>query len=64
LSSFEVIDPPDLGGADTLRKLDVLVRTLVTFEGIERELADAPSPRQCGRHSAQVRSLVIRTRSA
>ena len=28
-----IIDLPDLGGADKLRKLDVPVRTLVTFEG-------------------------------
>jgi len=33
LSSFELIDLPELGGADKLRKLDVPVRTLVTFEG-------------------------------
>jgi adenine phosphoribosyltransferase len=28
-----VIDLPDLGGAERLRKLDVPVRTLVSFEG-------------------------------
>jgi len=28
-----IIDLPDLGGADKLRKLDVPVRTLITFEG-------------------------------
>jgi adenine phosphoribosyltransferase len=28
-----VIDLPELGGADKLRKLDVPVRTLITFEG-------------------------------
>jgi adenine phosphoribosyltransferase len=28
-----IIDLPELGGADKLRKLDVPVRTLVTFEG-------------------------------
>lgn len=33
LAACFVIDLPDLGGADKLRKLDVPVRTLVTFEG-------------------------------
>ena len=28
-----VIDLPDLGGAERLRKLDVPVRTLISFEG-------------------------------
>ena len=28
-----IIDLPDLGGADKLRKLDVPVRTLISFEG-------------------------------
>ena len=28
-----IIDLPDLGGAEKLRKLDVPVRTLITFEG-------------------------------
>jgi len=28
-----VIDLPELGGADKLRKLNVPVRTLITFEG-------------------------------
>src|SRR5206468_1017889 len=28
-----IIDLPDLGGADKLRKLDVPVRTLMAFEG-------------------------------
>jgi adenine phosphoribosyltransferase len=33
LAACFVVDMPDLGGADKLRKLDVPVRTLVTFEG-------------------------------
>ena len=33
LAACFIIDLPDLGGADKLRKLDVPVRTLVTFEG-------------------------------
>src|SRR3954465_10236798 len=33
LAACFVIDLPDLGGADKLRKLEVPVRTLVTFEG-------------------------------
>jgi adenine phosphoribosyltransferase len=33
LAACFVIDLPDLGGADKLRKLDVPVRTLVSFEG-------------------------------
>src|SRR6476659_9573478 len=33
LAACFVIDLPDLGGADKLRKLDVPVRTLMTFEG-------------------------------
>jgi adenine phosphoribosyltransferase len=33
LAACFVIDLPDLGGADRLRKLDVPVRTLVSFEG-------------------------------
>jgi adenine phosphoribosyltransferase len=28
-----MVDLPELGGADKLRKLDVNVRTLVSFEG-------------------------------
>ena len=31
--AFGIIDLPDLGGADKLRKLGVPVRTLVAFEG-------------------------------
>jgi adenine phosphoribosyltransferase len=33
LAACFVIDLPDLGGADRLRKLDVPVRTLVSFPG-------------------------------
>jgi adenine phosphoribosyltransferase len=33
LAACFIIDLPDLGGADKLRKLDVSVRTLITFEG-------------------------------
>ena len=33
LAACFIIDLPDLGGADKLRKLDVPVRTLLTFEG-------------------------------
>ena len=33
LAACFVIDLPALGGADKLRKLDVPVRTLVSFEG-------------------------------
>ena len=33
LAACFVIDLPDLGGADKLRKLNVPVRTLITFEG-------------------------------
>src|ERR1700750_390791 len=33
LAACFIIDLPDLGGADTLRKLDVPVRTLLAFEG-------------------------------
>jgi adenine phosphoribosyltransferase len=33
LAACFIIDLPDLGGADKLRKLDVPVRTLVAFEG-------------------------------
>ena len=33
LAACFIIDLPDLGGADKLRKLDVQVRTLITFEG-------------------------------
>jgi len=33
LAACFVIDLPELGGADKLRKLDVPVRTLITFEG-------------------------------
>jgi adenine phosphoribosyltransferase len=33
LAACFVIDLPDLGGAERLRKLDVPVRTLVSFEG-------------------------------
>jgi adenine phosphoribosyltransferase len=33
LAACFIIDLPDLGGADKLRKLDVPVRTLITFDG-------------------------------
>jgi adenine phosphoribosyltransferase len=33
LAACFVIDLPELGGADRLRRLDVPVRTLVSFEG-------------------------------
>jgi len=33
LAACFIIDLPDLGGADKLRRLDVPVRTLITFEG-------------------------------
>jgi adenine phosphoribosyltransferase len=33
LAACFIIDLPDLGGADKLRKLDVPVRTLVSFAG-------------------------------
>jgi adenine phosphoribosyltransferase len=33
LAACFVIDLPELGGADKLRKMDVPVRTLITFEG-------------------------------
>jgi adenine phosphoribosyltransferase len=33
LAACFIIDLPDLGGADRLRKLDVPVRTLISFEG-------------------------------
>ncbi len=33
LAACFIVDLPDLGGADKIRKLDVPVRTLVTFEG-------------------------------
>ena len=33
LAACFIIDLPELGGAARLRKLDVPVRTLVTFEG-------------------------------
>jgi adenine phosphoribosyltransferase len=33
LAACFIIDLPDLGGADRIRKLDVPVRTLVSFEG-------------------------------
>ena len=33
LAACFIIDLPELGGADKLRKLDVPVRTLVSFEG-------------------------------
>jgi adenine phosphoribosyltransferase len=33
LAACFIIDLPELGGADTIRKLDVPVRTLVSFEG-------------------------------
>jgi adenine phosphoribosyltransferase len=33
LAACFIIDLPDLGGADKIRKLDVPVRTLVSFEG-------------------------------
>jgi adenine phosphoribosyltransferase len=33
LAACFIIDLPDLGGADKLRKLDVPVRTLLSFEG-------------------------------
>jgi len=33
LAACFIIDLPDLGGADRLRKFDVPVRTLIAFEG-------------------------------
>jgi adenine phosphoribosyltransferase len=33
LAACFIIDLPDLGGADKLRKMDVPVRTLVSFDG-------------------------------
>jgi adenine phosphoribosyltransferase len=33
LAACFIIDLPELGGADKIRRLDVPVRTLVTFEG-------------------------------
>ncbi len=33
LAACFIIDLPELGGADKLRKLEVPVRTLVSFEG-------------------------------
>ena len=33
LAACFIIDLPDLGGAEKLRKLDVPVRTLISFEG-------------------------------
>ena len=33
LAACFIIDLPDLGGAERLRKLDVPVRTLISFEG-------------------------------
>ena len=33
LAACFIIDLPDLGGADKLRKLEVPVRTLISFEG-------------------------------
>jgi adenine phosphoribosyltransferase len=33
LAACFIIDLPDLGGADKLRKLEVPVRTLIKFEG-------------------------------
>ena len=33
LAACFIIDLPELGGADKLRKLDVPVRTLISFEG-------------------------------
>ena len=33
LAACFIIDLPELGGADKLRKLDVPVRTLIAFEG-------------------------------
>jgi len=33
LAACFIIDLPDLGGADKIRKLDVPVRTLISFEG-------------------------------
>jgi adenine phosphoribosyltransferase len=33
LAACFIVDLPELGGADKLRKLGVPVRTLVTFEG-------------------------------
>jgi adenine phosphoribosyltransferase len=33
LAACFIIDLPELGGADKLRKLDVPVRTLLSFEG-------------------------------
>ncbi len=46
LAACFVIDLPELGGADKLRKMDVPVRTLISFEGIRRA-----APR---RHTASV----------
>ena len=34
LAACFIIDLPDLGGADSLRKLGVTVNTLVSFEGL------------------------------
>jgi adenine phosphoribosyltransferase len=33
LAACFIVDLPDLGGADKIRKLDVPVRTLISFEG-------------------------------
>jgi adenine phosphoribosyltransferase len=33
LAACFIIDLPELGGADKLRKMDVPVRTLISFEG-------------------------------
>jgi adenine phosphoribosyltransferase len=33
LAACFIIDLPDLGGAEKIRKLDVPVRTLISFEG-------------------------------
>jgi len=33
LAACFIIDLPDLGGADNLRRLEVPVRTLISFEG-------------------------------
>jgi adenine phosphoribosyltransferase len=33
LAACFIVDLPELGGADKIRKLNVPVRTLITFEG-------------------------------
>ena len=47
LAACFIVDLPDLGGAEKIKKLGVPVRTLVSFEGHER--ADASEQRRrCG----------------